>query len=127
MKGEQIDIVKLYEEGGNFEDINGLYNMIRSTRKGMSWGINSPFKFKERVLAFKVQGLLLKGQVYLSVENDDFTITFTNTIGKIVEQLKWIGIENLVDTIDRTVEQKGSLESYKKALTKEYNRAVFTL
>jgi len=59
-------------------DIKDLYNTLRRTRIAMSWGINSPSNYKDQVLAFKVQGFLLKGWVYISLDFDDtFKVTFT--------------------------------------------------
>ena len=101
----QIDIWEMEE----------LYKTISMTNIAMSWGRNTPTKFNNWVLWFRVQWFLFKGWVLLSVAYDDtFTITLTKTKKYIEKQIKWIYIEDLIETLDRYIEKDCSDKEYEK-------------
>lgn len=119
-----IDIMALANNPLNerFNDMNDIYSLLARSPIGMSWGINSPWKVWDTLLFFKVQWFLLKGSVYITVENDLFTITFTNRAWKIKEQCKWIYLDNLIEVIDARVEKNVSDEKYAEIVEKSMIR-----
>jgi len=96
-------------------DCNEIYKLLRRTNYWMSWGMNSPALYKQEVLAFKVQGFIHKGWIYISLAFEDtFTITLTKSNRTTIkQQIKGVYIEDLIETIDRYVEKDCSEEEYK--------------
>ena len=100
-------------------NIKEIYWLIARTMIAMSWGINSPANYRDRVLFFKVQWFLLKGYVYISLEYDDtFTVYFTKKDKvSVIRIVKWVYIDQLIDIIDHYVEKNVSDEEYKKLIS----------
>lgn len=83
-----------------------LVNTISKFQVVWSWGAHAWTTIGKFALRFKVNGHLHKGHVYLAVNGSDlFDIYLTTSRGKIVKIINNVYIENLIDTIDGSVEQ----------------------
>ena len=84
----------------------------------LSWWIYNLSSKEPNILFFNVQGLLLTGAVsiYYKKWKDLFDIIFTNKNHNTIKYLKWIYIEDLIDTIDFVVEKNCSDKEYKEKI-----------
>ena len=83
-----------------------IWNILRSKIEVLwSWGFEDVKTIKNGV-AFKVNGFLLKGSVEITYNSgkDLFDVIFYDNDGKLKKQVDDVWIDQLVDTIDRTVE-----------------------
>ncbi len=109
---KKLDITKIAQMEFNISEI---YKIIRWHHYSMSWGLNSPSMYKDKILIFKVQGFVHRGLVFLSLAYDDtFTITLTKINKTVVKTIKWVYIDELIHTLDENIEKKVSDEEYKE-------------
>ena len=110
-------------------DIASLYNWIKNNNIAWACGFNSPKNYKNKVLVFKVQWFILKGFVFISLSPLDlFNITFTNTRKKIINQVEWIYIDQLLKIIDNNVEKPNNQtdKQYKEKVMQDFNDKLLT-
>jgi len=101
-------------------DLNEIWGYIRKTWLPMCWGAKDLTWLKNTVLAFKVNWFEHKGWVYISLDWDDtFTITLTKlNRTTIVKQIKWVYIDQLISTLDTSIEKAGTDAEYKSKVQK---------
>lgn len=83
-----------------------IWNILRSKIEVLwSWGFEDVKTIKNGV-TFKVNGFLLRGRVEIiyNSSSDLFDISFYDNDGKLKKQVDDVWIDQLVDTIVRTVE-----------------------
>lgn len=111
---KKIDIKKIHNASRNM-DVNLTWKLVTQTNPvkfSWCWGTHAPVRMTERILRFKVDGLLHKGHVYLCVNGLDlFDIYLTTTMGTIKHIIKDVYIDVLVETIDNHVENDKNIYS----------------
>jgi len=103
--GNIIDTEAIAERGFNPKE---TYQLLKTSWPiMMSWGARD-FAFDgDKYLRFKVNGYLLKGFVYVTLNFADlYKVYFTNGRHEIVEIADDVFFEDLSSTIDKAVETK---------------------
>jgi hypothetical protein len=86
-------------------EVQELVNVLRKNRKVWSWGAHNWTNIRNRAIAFRVSGMLFKGNVALMVNGSDlFDVHLCSSHGNLKHTIKDVFIGDLIDAIDEKVE-----------------------
>ena len=94
------------ENSRDFDQVE-LFNKVLTPRFAIvaSWGLHAR-KLFGRGLRFTVSGMIHKGHVYVFLSaNDTFEVHLTSRRGRLIETIKDVYLEDLIETIDIKVER----------------------
>jgi hypothetical protein len=98
--------LQFFNNGREWDQVE-LVNAISRKQIVWCWGAQAWTTISKFALRFKVNGHLHKGHVYLAVNASDLYDIYLTTIrGKVVKIIKDVYIENLIETIDGSVEKR---------------------
>lgn len=116
----KIDITKI--ENKMPLDIKEIHGFLMAHRNIVwSWGAKSWTNVQNKGFAFNVNGFNFKGNVMITVNGSDlFDIYFHNRMGKVVNEINNIYLDDLIEVLDNQIEKT---ETYEKDV-KEYLKSV---
>ena len=110
-------------EKGRDMDANEIVYLIRSSGSIMfSWGAESWTNVGGRGLAFRVNGLIFKGTVAITLNAMDyFDIDFIDMKGKLKKSVTDVFVGDLIEILDNNIENTENYQEDLKNLQKAYH------
>lgn len=103
--GEKIDIEEIIRTSRDFNCIEFKQFLMMHGRPFWCWGAHAWLNLKNRGLRFMVSGLKHSGHVYVRCNGmDNLDVYFTTSQGTIKSIIEDIGIENVFEFMNETIE-----------------------
>ena len=103
----KIDLAKIIKESRDL-NVQELVQLLRMNKmRFFCWGVPGFKNHSDRVLSFRVTGLLHTGNVYICVNYMDlFDVYITSSQNNVKIEMKDIYFDDLFNRIDEVIERK---------------------